>query len=156
MFSKISNTKLATHLSTHRSALHWIASARQCGQHKLPEAYNLNMLMHCADPIRSLSVHQSEHYFVPAQCGQLFCHFCLPRSWTGIFYITLNKMLLSSTYMRLAAHMPHAHAFTVISRLALCHLYLHNVPRADIVHVLHMRSADIRPRADTLEVYCWF
>ncbi len=34
-------------------------------------------------------------------------------------------------------------------------LCLHNVPRADIVHVLHMRSADLRPRADTLEVRCW-
>ncbi len=34
-------------------------------------------------------------------------------------------------------------------------VYLHNVPIADTVHVLHMRSADFRPRADTLEVRCW-
>ncbi len=26
----------------------------------------------------------------------------------------------------------------------------------DIVHVLHMQSADLRSRADTLEVRCWF
>ncbi len=32
--------------------------------------------------------------------------------------------------------------------------HLHNVPSADIVHVLHMRSADLRPRADILEVRC--
>ncbi len=34
------------------------------------------MLMPCRDPTRLLLVHQSEHYFVHAQCGQLFCHFC--------------------------------------------------------------------------------
>ncbi len=68
--------KPGTHLILHRSALHQIASVSQCGQHKQPEAYTPNMLMHCADPIWSLSVHQSEHYFVCAQCGQLFCCFC--------------------------------------------------------------------------------
>ncbi len=36
------------------------------------------------------------------------------------------------------------------------HVYLYDVPRADIVHVLHMQSADLRPRADTLEVRRWF
>ncbi len=34
----------------------------------------------------------------------------------------------------------------------IVYVYLHNVPIADIVHVLHMRSAEFRPRADTLEV----
>ncbi len=36
------------------------------------------------------------------------------------------------------------------------YIYLYNVPRADIVHVLHMRSADFQPRTDTLEVRCLF
>ncbi len=42
----------------------------QCGQRRQPEAYAPNMLMRCADPTRSLSVHQSEHCFLRAQCGQ--------------------------------------------------------------------------------------
>ncbi len=40
----------------------------------------------------------------------------------------------------------HAHVF----------VYLHNVPRADSVHLLSMPRADFQPRADTLDVYCWF
>ncbi len=32
-------------------------------------------------------------------------------------------------------------------------VYLHSVPRADIVHVLHMQNADFRLRADTLEAH---
>ncbi len=40
------------------------------------EAYIPNILMHCTDPIRWLSTHQSEHYFVRADCGELFCSFC--------------------------------------------------------------------------------
>ncbi len=36
----------------HHTAPH---SVRQCGQHKWPEAYTPNMLMHCVDLIQSLS-----------------------------------------------------------------------------------------------------
>ncbi len=69
--------KLGTHLSLHWLAPHRIASVCQC-QHKRSETYALNMLMHCVDPIRLLLVHQSKHYFLRAQCGQLFYHFsCL-------------------------------------------------------------------------------
>ncbi len=44
-----------------RSTPHQIGSVHQCEQHKQVEAYTLNMLMRHADPIQSLSVHQSEH-----------------------------------------------------------------------------------------------
>ncbi len=47
-----------------------------------------------------------------------FLPFPLPRRWTCIFYVTLNKILLSSMHIRSATHVPHAHTFTVISRLA--------------------------------------
>ncbi len=33
---------------------------------------------------------------------------------------------------------------------------LHTVPRADFVHVLLMPRANLQPRADTLDVRCWF
>ncbi len=36
------------------------------------------------------------------------------------------------------------------------HTHLHDVPRADVVHVLLMPSADIWPRADTLDVHSRF
>ncbi len=65
-----------TRTGLHRIALHQIASACQCGQLKRPEAYTPNILMHSADPIWLMSVHQNEHYFVRGQCGQLFCRFC--------------------------------------------------------------------------------
>ncbi len=61
----------------HRIAPFQISSVLcQCGQHKQTEAYAPNTLLCCADSIWSLPVHQSEHYFVRAQCGQLFCRFC--------------------------------------------------------------------------------
>ncbi len=35
-------------------------------------------------------------------------------------------------------------------------VFLHNVTRADSVHVLSMPRADFHPRAETLDVCCWF
>ncbi len=46
-----------------------------------------------------------------------FLPFLLPRQRTGVFYVTLNKNLLSSSHIGLAMHMPHAHIFTIISGL---------------------------------------
>ncbi len=66
----LADIKPGTHLSVLRSAPHQIGSLHQCGPHKWAEAF------HCTGPIWSLSVHQKEHYFVRALCGQLFCHFC--------------------------------------------------------------------------------
>ncbi len=43
--------------------------------------------------------------------------FLLPQWRTGIFYVTLNKILLSSAPIRPATHMPYAHTFAVIFRL---------------------------------------
>ncbi len=42
-----------------------------------------------------------------------------PQRPIGVFYVTPNKILLSSTHIRSATHVPHAHTFTAISRLAL-------------------------------------
>ncbi len=84
--------KPGTHLSTHRSATHRIASTHQCGQHKQPETYAPNMLMCCMDPIRSLSVHQSDLF---CACSVLL--FLLPRQWTSVFYVKLGTDLCSTS-----------------------------------------------------------
>ncbi len=47
-----------------------------------------------------------------------FLQFQLPRRQTGVFYLTLIKILLSSTHIGSATHVPHAQTFVVISRLA--------------------------------------
>ncbi len=45
-------------------------------QTELTQRASVDSILMCfADPIWSLSVHQSEHYFARAQCGQPFCHF---------------------------------------------------------------------------------
>ncbi len=49
-----------------------------------------------------------------------------------------------------------ARARTRVCVCARARTRLQNVPIAGIVHVLHMRSADFRPRADTHELRCWF
>ncbi len=47
-----------------------------------------------------------------------FLPFLLPRQQTGVFYVTLSKILLSSARIGSAMHTPYAHTSTVISRLA--------------------------------------
>ncbi len=46
-----------------------------------------------------------------------FLLFLLPRQRTGVFYVTLNKILLSSTHIGLTMHVHHTHTFTIIFRL---------------------------------------
>ncbi len=46
------------------------------------------------------------------------------------------------------------HACVCVS-ICVC-VYLHGMPRADIVHVVYMPRADFRQRADAFYVRCWF
>ncbi len=44
----------------------------------------------------------------------------------------------------------------VTYRCVCVHVYLHNISRAEIMHVLYMPTADFQPRADTLDIRCWY
>ncbi len=79
-------------LDLHRIAPHWIGSVCRCGQHERAEAYAPNMLMRCVDLIWSLLVHQSEHYFVRAQCEQLFSYFSCLGGELAYFIFTPNNL----------------------------------------------------------------
>ncbi len=92
------------------------------------------MLMYCADLIWLLSVHQSEHYF-----GASFLLFLLLRQRTGVFCVTLNKILLNYAHIGSATHMPHVHIFTVISRLTPHHPVQYGSVCAQVCFRLNMQ-----------------
>ncbi len=117
--------KPRTHLSMHRSAPHrtapnylgasvWAAQTTWgiCSKH----AHAL-----CEPDL--IVVGPSEWaLFCTCSVWTAFLPFWLPRRQTGVFYVTLNKILLSSAHIGSAMYVPHVHTFAVISRLAPHHI----------------------------------
>ncbi len=113
--------KLRTHLSTHRST--------SC--HTTPKCYStLVWAAQMTWGIRSKRAHvlrRPDPILISLSKWALFCSCSVWTafllflfSWwlTGVFYVTRNKILFSFAHIGSATHVPHAHIFTVISRLA--------------------------------------
>ncbi len=65
-----------------------------------------------------------------------------------MFFLYLHQIYESITHK-----LPNFFTKIILNSLGVC---VHNVRRADLVHILYMPRADFQSRADTLNVHRWF